>query len=487
MSIEESKGFSGTSLSIVPILKDDGSNWWDFIRRLEEALTMAGFADTMQQSQEPYCPAPPIEPHNPTPEQRAQYAALQAEYLPMKASYDKRLATWIEKQSRVCMAVRSKCEYLNFSKVKERTRVYQMLDILKAGRETGSGKLMELTTRFYSLYLADCTSVADFSAQLLRINQELQDLHPSTAFSNVQLILRFLQGLGLAWEGWISNLTQYAVLIASPGYPAITFDSVVHKAYNEEKLQSSAIASASRTGTALLAHGASRPSGIVDHCTHCNKSRHTEAKCFLKHPHLKKEFDEKRKNRDKKRKRTSDDRGDFKRSKSTTSSTGSGETVDTGAVMVNCVAIDNFISGNIAPPPLSADQALSLPAQPLQNEWIVDTGCTNHVTGLLSHFTELKKGDYGTCGGVGGSVRFEGIGTVEIPIPGSNGRSTTLRLSNVKYCPSMGPFNLISVSQLFKNKKARPVLTEDTIHWTVGQIKINATAKHGLWLLDRLD
>ena len=154
----------------------------------------------------------------------------------MKASYDKRLTTWTEKQSRVCMAVRSKCEYLNFSKVKERTRVYQMLDILKAGRETGSGKLMELITRFYSLYLADCTSVADFSAQLLRINQELQDLHPSTAFSNVQLILRFLQGLGSAWEGWISNLTQYAVLIASPGYPAITFDSVVHKAYNEEKL-----------------------------------------------------------------------------------------------------------------------------------------------------------------------------------------------------------------------------------------------------------
>ena len=92
---------------------------------------------------------------------------------------------WTEKQSRVCMAVRSKCEFLNFSKVKEKTGVYQMLDMLKAGRETGSRKLMELTTRFYSLYLADYTSIADFSAQLLQMNQEFQDLHPSTAFSNV--------------------------------------------------------------------------------------------------------------------------------------------------------------------------------------------------------------------------------------------------------------------------------------------------------------
>ena len=38
-----------------------------------------------------------------------------------------------------------------------------MLDVLWAGREKGSRKLIELTTRFYALHLADCKSVADFS------------------------------------------------------------------------------------------------------------------------------------------------------------------------------------------------------------------------------------------------------------------------------------------------------------------------------------
>jgi hypothetical protein len=408
--------------------------------------------------------------------------ARKAEWLPIKGTYDKALIIWTEKQMRACMAVRSKCEYNNYQKIKDKKRVYQMLDILRARRETGSGKLMKLTTRFYALHLADCKSISDFSSQLSQINHELQDLHPSTAFSEVQLILRFLQGLGSAYDIFITTLTQFAALIASADMPAITFNAVVQKAYNEEKRQSSSLTGA---GSALIAQ--SRPSNssdAVDHCTHCNKDRHTEAKCFLKHPHLKKEFDDKRKARDKKRKRTSGGRGYFKKQKASIPSTLSGETFEAGAVTVSCMAIDNFISGNIAPLP-SNDQAFPVSPRPLQNEWIVDTGCINHATGLLSNFMDLKKGDYGVCGGVGGSVRFEGIGTVDIPIPGPNGRPTMLRLSDVKYCPSMGSFNLISVSQLFKGKKARPILTENAIHWTISNIKINATTKHSLWLLDR--
>jgi hypothetical protein len=58
-----------------------------------------------------------------------------------------------------------------------------MIEKLKSGREMGSGRLIELTTRFYALHLADCESVADFSGQLQQINHGLTDLHPSTAFS----------------------------------------------------------------------------------------------------------------------------------------------------------------------------------------------------------------------------------------------------------------------------------------------------------------
>jgi hypothetical protein len=68
-----------------------------------------------------------------------------------------------EKQGKACMAIRSKCGYNNYQKVKALCWVYNILDVLWSGRSTGAGKLIELTTRFYSLTLADYKSIADFS------------------------------------------------------------------------------------------------------------------------------------------------------------------------------------------------------------------------------------------------------------------------------------------------------------------------------------
>ena len=97
----------------------------------------------------------------------------------------------------------------------------------------------------------------------------------------------------------------------------------------------------------------------MDHYIYYNKDRYTEAKYFLKYLHLKKEFDDKRKARDKKRKRTSRGRGDFKKLK--TSSSSSSEQItdisDAGALTVSYIAIDTFVSGNIALIPID-DQAL---------------------------------------------------------------------------------------------------------------------------------
>jgi hypothetical protein len=67
----------------------------------------------------------------------------------------------------------------------------------------------------------------------------------------------------------------------------------------------------------------------------------------------------------------------------------------------------------------------------------------------VSYFTKIKYSDYSNCGGISGSVRFKGISTIKIPIPGPKGKAVNLILTNVKYCLAIGPFNLISVSQLF--------------------------------------
>jgi hypothetical protein len=41
------------SLGDILELKDDGSNWWDFYRRLKECLSINGYLDIIDESKEP--------------------------------------------------------------------------------------------------------------------------------------------------------------------------------------------------------------------------------------------------------------------------------------------------------------------------------------------------------------------------------------------------------------------------------------------------
>lgn len=207
---------------------------------------MSGYGDTMDATTEPRLP---VLTTVPSPagnasaaelnETQTQQIAHQTTFDTAYTAYTRAITIWKEKQLRACMGIRSKCEYNNSQKISPFNRVYQVLEVLKAGRESGSGKLMELTTRFYALNLADCKSMSDFSGQLTQVNNELQDLYPSTAFSQIQLVLRFLQGLGSAYDIFITTLTQSINFIEAPGNPAVTFDSVTQRAYNEEQRQNS--------------------------------------------------------------------------------------------------------------------------------------------------------------------------------------------------------------------------------------------------------
>lgn len=432
---------------------------------------MSGLGCTMNRDLEPV--VAPIE----TTHVATRSESAQGDGQRLRQQYERDLALWSEKQARGCMAIRNRCGYNEYKKVHDKTRVYDMLDTLKTGRTGGAGRLIDLTTKFYAVTLAECKDVTELSATLSKINNELQELHASAAFSTVQLVLRFLQALGSAYEIFTTTFQQTHNLIESPDHLAVTFDIAIQKAFDEEQRQNS-----STNGAALLAH--SRTS-TGDVCTFCKKPYHTEATCFRKYPHLKKEYDENRKKRDRKRRAKSDGGGDTKRVKETGTETDSSLDVSTPSVNFNCLALDEPTVRFTDRTDGTTNTAFSTAGMALKDDWIVDTGCTNHATGTLSYFKDIVYGDFGTCSGVGGPVRYEGKGTVQIPIPGPKNCPATLTLTDVKYCPSMGPFNLISVSQLYRTKKARPIMTEKHISWVINGHTIKSSAKHGLWLLDR--
>jgi hypothetical protein len=98
----------------------------------------------------------------------------------------------------------------------------------------------------------------------------------------------------------------------------------------------------------------------------------------------------------------------------------------------------------------------------------------------MSHFTKIKYSDYSNYSGISSSIRFKGISTVKIPIPSPKGKAVNLILINIKYCPAIGPFNLISMSQLFWHKKGKPTLIEHSISWYINNILVNTNTKHSL-------
>jgi hypothetical protein len=471
------------SLSIIPSLQDDGSNWSDFHRRVEEALTMAGLKDTMQADKEPK--APMLSDMVPNIDEAAQQrnAKAQEEYEQLQKVYAAALPRWEDRQARACMAIRTNCGYNNYERVKDIKRVYIMLEKLSASRAGGTGKLIDLYNQFYGTHLSDCKSVAEFAAKLQRINNELRGMHESAPFTVPQLNLRFLQGLGSAYDVFIATVQQTHAMCDDDKRKAIDFNSLCQLAYNEESRQAS---SANGAGQAMAAvngnggNGKRRQRHNGKKCTGCGRFGHEEHQCRTTHPHLQREWEQRQK--DRKRKRDDNEKSGRTPKKQQTETPASGESVDTGAVIYTLPAIDTPVAGQSA---AAADDAGFLtPVRALQNDWIVDTGCTNHATGNRAAFEDFRPGNFGTCGGVGGSVKFEGIGTVKISVPGPNKQAHILRLTDVKYCPQMGAFNLISASQLYK-KGAQLSMSKDAITWKVGKLQFTASARDGLWLLDQ--
>jgi hypothetical protein len=76
----------------------------------------------------------------------------------------------------------------------------------------------------------------------------------------------------------------------------------------------------------------------------------------------------------------------------------------------------------------------------------MDIGCINYATGMLFYFVDIQYNNFGIYNKIGGSMKFEGIRTIQILIQGSNNKPITLKLSSVKYYLSISAFNLILVS-----------------------------------------
>ena len=259
---------TGISLGSIPELEAP-EQWPNWYREIEEYLTLSGYSYI-------------IDNDTASDEGSSTQRATA-------------VATFNEQTIRATAAIRNRCGYNARDLIKDKKTVKAKLDALKSYfKPQGSGVFSELCRRFNDLTLSNCKSIAEYTEKLRKIVTEMAELHPSLKLPDPFVVQKFLQGLGSGYDVFQTTFNQTHNIIPEDNKTAVTFNATSLAAINEERR----ITSEQSTSQMLVATRISGNKATiqVDYCRHCNKYYHTEEKCFVLHPELKK------KKRDKKEK-----------------------------------------------------------------------------------------------------------------------------------------------------------------------------------------
>lgn len=260
--------------------------------------------------------------------------------------------------------------------------------------------------KFYTASKEESESILQFSNRIRHLGSTLKSMN--VTIDENEMAMAFLNGLPDPYDPLISALDA-----VGNEESKLDFDHVKSRVMQEEQRMGMRVAAASSKAesAALLAENQKHGENCVNcnsrpTCKHCGKRGHTEEKCWRKHPNL---------NPHKSKPPSSSQPAFYLRD----------EEADTICLL------GRHRSGR---------STTNL------HEWIIDSGCSNHVTFNKSAFTTLSSLNSKIELADGNSVDIVGTGTVELNII-VNGKLKSCRLSNVFLAPELG-FQLLSVSQL---------------------------------------
>jgi Zn ribbon nucleic-acid-binding protein len=447
------------SLSTIPLLESsDGWISWD--QEIRDYLNMCGFGEILGKNKD-------------------QPSAIEGQATTNSA----KIEAWEEKQVRAVAAIQNRCGY-NARKiaeeVKEPVTAHKTLETIKAYfQPSGNAVFTALDDKYQNLVLSQCQNVMDFGQRLRKARTELLALHESCTIGEPHFINKFLSGLGPSFDLFRTTFNQTHYLIPTQvngtDRVAVTFEEALLAASREE----SAMKQRDEARTALVVgSGASEvnankgASAAGRFCTHCQKRYHTEETCWDLHPHLRPSA------------RRKNERGDDRRSKKPRESM-EGQSQGDSAHVATALATGlgwHEPSVSFVTHPGSGYHAHT---GPLFDEWVVDTGATQHICCKRELYTKFQALSLPPIFGLKGvEAHPQGEGEVRIRC---NIRNTpgTLVLTNVLFIPDAGT-NLISINQLYDaNKDIQLEITAAAIRFGIGDVVFTAPRRQKLYLLDQ--
>ena len=384
-------------------------------------------------------------------------------------------------------AIRSRCGY-NARKIAQQAgnKPDAVLAKLKEHyKPTGSGVYTDLIRRLGALHMG--TQSADsYSKEFREIDIEIKEIDSTLALPEPYLVQLYLMGLSEAYNVFQTSYVQNKRFIG-PG--AVTFDEVTLAVRTEERrllAQEDTVGlfagRGKRPRTDTRSNGRKGPgNGPREICEWCKsrnfKHTHPGKNCWKQFPeqiplNLQTEAN----------KKLIADRAKVRAASGPESPSKKQKTEDSAAAndgaYMNFALQDEFTIRGAADP----IAFMAAPKADLSSLVIVDTGCSRHAFHQRKDFIDLKPFNGRPIKGIGDTALMpKAIGTVGIECL-VNGQSRIVKLPNVLLVPELG-VNLLSASQLI-DSGVECSFTKTGGSLTRGGLTIQASRKHGLWVLD---
>ena len=279
-----------------------------------------------------------------------------------QAAHDRTIVAWQDKQEWAKAAIHHRCRYNARALIQGVTTAAEAFAALKPNFcQQGSGVFTELCKQFYKLTLADCKDVTEYTEKFRKIRNELISLHPFLALPESFVVQKFLHGLGPAYNIFQSTFNQThnilltTSMIGQLPVPPVTFNLTAMAAVNEERRLANQKDTEARGFLAAPHVNENEAVITVPYCTHCKMNYHTIETCHDLHPELKKAVAEKRKQRGK-------NNNKCRRPNST---------YEPAIETINLMAVGKT--------------SMDLP-----QTWVIDTGCSQHVTCRCENFVDYQ-------------------------------------------------------------------------------------------------
>lgn len=205
--------------------------------------------------------------------------------------------TWDRKQLKGAKALLTRCGTRAHTLGKNALTVDELVSLLKLTfKDVEEGTFGEAYNAFHCLVLLDCKDLDDYNTQFDTKYSRMCEF-PEVEVCRPLLVKRYIEGLGPAFQSWLSTFNQTHAILAIGALPGVVVAGVtLAQAQSSAKIEANKMATADLSSAALAARSGRTPAPAAQngtkrtkqttHCTVHGWCSHNDTACVTQHPEL---------------------------------------------------------------------------------------------------------------------------------------------------------------------------------------------------------